>query len=141
MREIKFRAWDIERKLMINSCYNFISFSGQPLISSVDSNRYIVMQFTGLHDNTKWQELTEDERAGRIRLGNMPFQWKGKEIYEDDIVEFRRKIDPVVTGKIIYENAAFWIDIKGHDLLLLGENNQWCKLIGDIHQNPELLKD
>ena len=61
MREIKFRAWDKEKKIMFNW-----SFTEQGLYPQdfFNNDNYQVMQYTGVNDKN------------------------GKEIYEGDIVEY-----------------------------------------------------
>jgi len=45
------------------------------------------MQYTGLKDSTKWEQLTELEQQDWIKSGKTKEEWNGKEIYEGDIVE------------------------------------------------------
>jgi hypothetical protein len=80
-RVIKFRVWDIEMKMWINN----IGMSKNNILSHGNSKRFHIMQFTGLYDNTKWADLTENEREQWTLNGNMPSEWKGREIYEGDI--------------------------------------------------------
>jgi uncharacterized phage protein (TIGR01671 family) len=68
MREIKFRAWDIESKIMMgwDEIQNEWETEGY-YDSLLSGDHYIPMQFTGLHDKN------------------------GKEIWEGDIVKYIRK--------------------------------------------------
>ena len=44
--------------------------------------------FTGVYDSTTWEDLTEKERSDWTLAGNMPSDWKGKEIYEGDVMDY-----------------------------------------------------
>jgi uncharacterized phage protein (TIGR01671 family) len=125
-RVIKFRAWDKLQVLMILPDYAdwedfFIEPNGDVFVSYDSSTNWssyrdrrkvdlVVMQFTGLTDKN------------------------GKEIYEGDIVKrftgyvFEVKIREYSLGAI-NNSKAF-----GYDLHPLDE------VIGNIYQNPELLK-
>jgi len=68
----------------------------------------------------------------------------GVEIYERDIVnvifsEESRKhtFCNEDTGYIVYSEASFFIKTNGISILL--DNNDKCEVIGNIHQNKELL--
>jgi len=119
MREIKFRAWDEKKKKMFRvACIDWDQF----LILDEDlqafkMNLTPLMQHTGLKDKN------------------------GKEIYEGDIVkDERRQSDHCIGGKQVvkFEDGAFlpfavplWegtMDVEG------------CEIIGNVWENPELLK-
>lgn len=111
MREIKFRAWDKINKKMVTR--NELNFS-IPFDKHNNGND-ILMQFTGLKDKN------------------------GKEIYEGDIL----KTDDYI-GITSYGYAEFFIsEIKTKNYIdiydMIEEQNG--EVIGNIYQNPELLKD
>lgn len=126
---------------------------------------YELMKFTGLHDGTKWQELTKEERSAWIRSGHTQSEWEGREIYEGDLVKFRRihftdcareeieEIDDPVIIEIISHRPiasivkphseglrAFGWDIENHEAIVLGLLSEELKVIGNVHKNPELVK-
>ena len=115
-REIKFRAWNIITKQMIDLkkitplALNmdtdglFIPFSGMPL-----------MQYTGLKDKN------------------------GVEIYEGDIVEYYVilvKIYPPYKSEVKYINGMFLV-ANDSESTPLGFTK--CEVIGNIHANPDLI--
>jgi len=90
--------------------------------------------FTGLHDATTWDELTEDERAEWTRSGNMPSEWKGWPLYEGDILKWLSLIFPITIQ-----------DFHGYRFMF--GKDQLCriftkegKIIGNIWENHELLE-
>ena len=110
-----------------------------------------VLQWTGLYDKTKWEELTEEERSRWTLDGNMPSEWRGKEIYNCDIV---KDWDVGALGKIgigeceIKDGYYDSVDVRigvyiiWHD----GGVSLWrvydgkkenTELVGDIYNIPE----
>jgi uncharacterized phage protein (TIGR01671 family) len=126
MREIKFRAWDDINKYMIDSSYgDWISFNGVPYTDSVrkydtpnteieKAVGYILEQFTGLKDNRE------------------------VDIYEGDIIEhsdatWRAEVKWCESGKWILHYTGIGREV------LLSDRTDYIIVIGNIHQNPELI--
>jgi uncharacterized phage protein (TIGR01671 family) len=121
MREIKFRAWDKENKFMVPVLYfdeydvvmaSDDQYGDRFRIGEMPIERSVVMQFTGLKDKN------------------------GKEIYEGDI------LDVVVLGGI----ERYEVKWVGTGFFLTDGWGPWCPssaqctLLGNIYENPELLK-
>jgi len=116
MRAIKFRAWDKKEKTMEKpfDLYSVGYLNGE---NGYEARYYILLQFTGLHDKN------------------------GKEIYEGDIV----KDSTDIPARIEYDDGAFILRILtgqfANSTDMAGEgNNQFYEVIGNIYENPELLK-
>ena len=113
MREIKFRAWDAEEK-------NFIYFDALDGILSKCDETYRQRcvgkfeQFTGLHDKN------------------------GKEIYEGDLIKYGSDA-PL---EVIYRESCFCYNQKSRYIsrLQIFDNINKIEVIGNIHENPELLE-
>ena len=116
MRQLKFRAWN-EKKKKYEKPINF-AVDGQGKIyflymyeKEEPTSDLIIEQFTGLQD-----------KNGE------------KDIYEGDIFWDENGGIGVVT----FCNGCFWFKGKGLFELLL--KNDRKKIIGNIHENPELLE-
>jgi len=137
MREIKFRFWDDKcKKMLLNNgdCFTqtnkdiYINGDGNIYIEFQDirSIKYIIsaqdfipMQFTGLHD------------------------CEGKEIYEGDILQYTFRPDDILFIVKFTQGAFEAVDRedinKNYENSLLSDENEHCKIIGNIYENPELL--
>ena len=115
MREIKFRAWDMMIKEMLDWDHP-IWASFQCKFSEMQESGYELEQFTGLHDKN------------------------GREIYEGDIVTWGYGETAVRFGTIDEEDAS------GNEYQVTGwlvsdcTLNSDCEIIGNIHENPDLVK-
>ena len=131
MRELKFRAWGKENNIMLyqNFClYIPIKDEDMCLADFLADKNYKVMQYTGLKDKN------------------------GKEIYEGDIISYKalkeKRKDKIFRNVIEWANYSGtlgWI-IRGNDkrvYIPLNSNqvfNHNIEIIGNIYENPELLK-
>ena len=150
MKEIKFRLWDKSSEKMrqvVEIVFNagfetepndnnikFVWAKGREEINGddiqikiEDKNRYILMQYTGLHDKN------------------------GKEIYEGDVVKLDNDVASVFniksTGKVEYNNGLFLVR-NGDEIGILSSlfvlaDTKYClrgEVIGNIYDTPELLK-
>jgi len=130
MREIKFRAWHTMLKKWDYFTLEQLVFFGA---SGGGWNVFEhIQQYTGLHDNTQWDNLTKKEQQDWLKQGNTKEQWNGKEIYEGDfLMSPDKRVAPIE-----WQVGAFWWLTK-----TLGD---WCEhsvVIGNIHENPELLEE
>ena len=117
-REIKFRAWDVNKHKMIDEPWGYPNESGWDDYmninkwfewSHIDSrNPIVLMQYTGLKDKN------------------------GKEIYEGDIIKWRKGTEGVWADQF-WAFAVKFPFICGN--AYLGE------VIGNIYENPELLTE
>ena len=124
MRTLKFKAWHEGRQEMydvygFNDDFQFKK--GYDTFDPDPRSEVKLLQFTGLHDTTRTEEFPN-----------------GREIYVDFIIN-----DGLSTGRVIYFHpyASFMIELdNGHVYGLDDSLHRGGKLIGNIHENPELLK-
>lgn len=122
-REIKFRVWDIDNNEWGNPDYLECGDGGKLMYFGHSPNRekFIIQQFTGLPDKT------------------------GKEIYEGDLVrlwDWNKYGDDYCYGKVSevkYNYGEFyWYNPIKLDTDTISSS---VEIIGNIFQNPELLKE
>lgn len=109
MREIKFRAWDGEKFVGFGPLYGLQAHV--PSGWHADSG-YTISQFSGVKDG------------------------KDKEIWEGDILEFRRKYTS--TSELMSFREVVGFADGRFTNLPWGEEQ--VEVIGNIYENPELLK-
>lgn len=101
----------------------------------------ILMQFTGLHDNTKFKDLSEKEQVEWLESGKTADEWQGREVFEGDIVKPRIGnpfvVKHFVFGQGVFKTALITSDGHGFDGIYHGS---LVKVIGNVEQNLELLE-
>jgi len=149
-REIKFRAWNKKKRKFNDSLRMLLDGNrieeddyGSPPDIEED---IILLQYTGLKDNTKWEELTKKEQQDWLNSdwsnsGKTKIEWNGKEIYEEDIAFNRNN-----KYEIIWEEGGFWAknlsldENECYEEFSNGPFIKELKVIGNIYENPDLLK-
>lgn len=136
MREIKFRTYDIDTKLMSSPFTvgeRVVYFKDNKIGCHLDlwTNEFKIMQFTGLKDKNGLDIYNGDivdngtgNYKGAITFDNGSFLHRGSPLgfyVEDGVVEDNRD-DP--DGKIT---------------LQVSDTSTWAIVIGNIYENPELL--
>jgi len=130
MREIKFRAWDIVDEVMrevlkidfdLKVVWLLKYINGEKRAYELEFKDIELMQLTGLHDKN------------------------GKEIYEGDIVKLFIPVGKIYICIISWDkfNTGFMCNSIKNDLFLVasGELIRNGEVIGNIYENPELLKE
>ena len=163
MKELKFRVYDKQSNEMIYlerpSTYdNGLWFKSD---KHIDSNDIVIMQFTGLKDSTQFQELTKEEQENWLK-SNKQEDWRGKDIFEGDIIVIpniypfyhENKLNYVGVVEFIYSQWEYVLKCVNPKKrgISNGINNilndagyeentlTHYKILGNIHQNPELLE-
>ena len=114
MRELKYRAWDVNNRQMFygveRPSYIDLYDCVQTFDFFLDNEAVELMQFTGMKDKN------------------------GKEIYEGDIL-IDLMISPSLNNKIVIRN---YIEDSYH---IINEMREGChfEIIGNIYENPEMI--
>ena len=149
MRELKLRAWDKERKKFH---YEFENNQDYTLIHKGESTALVC---GGYKPNEEWNELDLEQYTGLKDKNG-----KGSDVYKGDLFEAIYKNCPdgfSIMGKettvirinceVVFQWGRFMIKIMHPELkeyvysnLSDFLKNEEKVVIGNIHQNPELLK-
>ncbi|MED0759150.1 YopX family protein [Aneurinibacillus thermoaerophilus] len=141
MRELKFRAWDEEKKRMLYSTESYDY--GNTEFRFIDGELCVVRYRCG------WNNFPIAEKAKGIK-GMMQYTGlkdkNGKEIYEGDILSWREHVRMYGTdlNKWVTEKVPVRFDDTGA-MFLCGDDflfkyNEKAEVIGNIYENPELLE-
>lgn len=125
----KFRAWDeIQHKMLQVDCIEFIDGKAYWVEASSADDDPQGGNDGPVRDNS---QLKLEQSTGLKDVN-------GKEIYENDLIRLTDDLeDPIY--KVIFDEAKFEI-IGGGVCYDLGEEFMDCEVIGNVHNNPELLK-
>lgn len=150
MRKIKFRirnlkescvdhVWGDPDNIFIRAsdgkAFCFDGFANA-LLEYDDLENISIEQYIGLKDSTKWEDLTEKERENWTRSGKLPSEWEGKKIYEGDIDEYGYVIKYNEEKALYAEHSIDRGSIMSYPI-----DNSCIKIIGNIHENKDLIKE
>ena len=131
-REIKFRAWDVDKKIWLTEDETYKQVENQARWNPELGGHFVLMQFTGLKDKNG-KEIYEGDllRSEGIR------PWSGNKYGEVAVCEWdseyanfkMKKVDGY--GETEMPNGESWA---------LGVG-KYFEVIGNIYENPELLKE
>ncbi|MFT8938102.1 YopX family protein [Liquorilactobacillus sp.] len=128
-REIKFRAWNNRLKVMSDYVSAIQNGDTQGTPSSVN----VVVKGKQETWNIQHDDVTLEQYSGLKDKS-------GKKIYEGDI----DLVDKDMYGKIIWKKGGFWIKWRGREKpfeeFLTPYMDDKLNIIGNIHENPELLE-
>lgn len=146
MREIKFRAYTGEEMVILeNSGLQYFDFEGSYSLGfTVDgytefwaheqydsatnkANKFPIMQYTGLTDKNGIEVYEGDILENIFTIKN----------YDDDDYHLENRYSSQYETKTHKSEVKF---IKGEFRITSGISFNNCKIIGNIHENPELLK-
>ena len=131
MREIKYRAWLKNQKIIVdvqelhfynNTMAHILDnyIDGEQEWIDEDFDDYELMQYTGLNDKNS------------------------VEIYEGYIVnvEINDRLDwDSMTGKVVFLEGSWFVEDVGNFAIPLWSEMNEIEIIGNIYENPELLEE
>ena len=100
----------------------------------------ILMQSTGLHDSTKFEDLSEEEQEEWLESGKTADEWQGREIFEWDILTSQDGTDGLIS-RFIVKRDEFYTGFTPMNREGYGFNRTMCEVIGNVLQHHELLED
>ncbi|EGS9676387.1 YopX family protein [Campylobacter jejuni] len=138
LQDFDFRIWDKTKEEFLKK---------EPTLIKIDNERVIAGRISRFYANTA--DIT-DKFIGNgndleIELWTGIYDKNGKKIYEGDIVKTKSPYDCFLAKVGIHKEGTFYLENKsghyiGSLIYLVKDEGYDTEIIGNIHENPELLK-
>ncbi|EAL2876524.1 YopX family protein [Campylobacter coli] len=149
LQDFDFRVWDnIEKKYIKtphglyieNTEHNDASNCNRIIANYEQRAFYIDYPF-----NDRNNEYYDNEESLSIELFTGLYDKKDKKVYENDIVKVKSLYDYFLAKISIHKEGTFYFEGKNGDYIgsliyLVEDEGYTIETIGNIHENPELLK-
>lgn len=138
MRDIKFRAWDkIENKMWYPDAIRFDLDKPLNMKSNEIGGWVTFFEHEGLHDPIMQYTNIKDKNGKEIYEGDIIQNgYEGGEVYfKESEARFNVKVLPSLVHESKRNNLSYW-----HGILSFLWHNGKFEIIGNIYENPELLK-
>lgn len=138
LQDFDFRIWDKTKEEFLKK---------EPTLIKIDNERVIAGRISRFYANTA--DITDmfigNGNDLEIELWTGIYDKNGKKIYEGDIVKTKSPYDCFLAKVGIYKEGTFYLESKSRDYIgsliyLVKDEGYDTEIIGNIHENPELLK-
>ncbi|EAL3692813.1 hypothetical protein HEJ24_001039 [Campylobacter jejuni] len=138
LQDFDFRIWDKTKEEFLKK---------EPTLIKIDNERVIAGRISRFYANTA--DITDmfigNGNDLEIELWTGIYDKNGKKIYEGDIVKTKSPYDCFLAKVGIHKEGTFYFEGKNGDYIgsliyLVKDEGYDTEIIGNIHENPELLK-
>ncbi|EOX2571899.1 YopX family protein [Campylobacter jejuni] len=138
LQDFDFRIWDKTKEEFLKKELTLIK---------IDNERVIAGRISRFYANTA--DITDmfigNGNDLEIELWTGIYDKNGKKIYEGDIVKTKSPYDCFLAKVGIHKEGTFYLESKSRDYIgsliyLVKDEGYDTEIIGNIHENPELLK-
>ncbi|EAK0249279.1 YopX family protein [Campylobacter jejuni] len=137
LQDFDFRIWNIQEKHYITNNPCLVEFNHNP--GEIKAGVLLVYEDREHEFLESWYDDIE------IELWTGLYDKHGKKIYEGDIVKTKSPYDCFLAKVGIHKEGTFYLESKSRDYIgsliyLVKDEGYDTEIIGNIHDNPELLK-